>query len=194
MVASPIPSLGATRVFGRVGVCNSERPFGIDLYDRVGTCEGKMIHVRRKIDEAAGSKPLCFRLVEFVSHPETTLSRDDGHFLSGRVAVRWDLIAGRHLQSDRKWACLAGIAGENSELSAFRQNGRSGPPDYLGGGCRVSASVILRTCRSDDEDERACESDLMHMEPRKKEEGGPNNQDADRWLFGEKHAALHRFV
>src|SRR5580698_8613072 len=91
-----------------------------------------MVHAGIEISETACPEFHRLTVVPLVAHTDDQRSRDDGYILTQWMRVRRDLVAIGHLEADGVIAARGhGVALENSELSASRNERRRRTPLHL---------------------------------------------------------------
>ena len=100
----------------------------MDLNDGSRLRHGVVMHLRREERIAADRQIMELRLVELVAHAERERAGDDRHVLVGRMEVRIDLVAGRHLEAHDVETFLARITRQHRHAGALLEHWRGRAP------------------------------------------------------------------
>src|SRR5579859_927667 len=87
-----------------------------------------MVMVRRDHGQRVYRQSLHRAFIKLIAHANVELPGEHGHIFRRGMPVRHDSIAIRRLNADSERADLAGITGEDRELSAGREDRRRGAP------------------------------------------------------------------
>src|SRR5579862_6757382 len=94
-------SVLTTGIVGRVHVGECERPDPMHLHDCWTFGPREMVHAVRHRHEPAWLQQLTFGRIELITHACAESAAQHRYVLIGGMPVRWDLVAVRHLQSER---------------------------------------------------------------------------------------------
>ncbi len=131
------------RIVRWVDVLNVERPRAMDLDDRLGGRPGEVRMPCRHFDETAHGEHRRGPAIQPLAMADIKLAGDDGDQLIAGMGVRWHLISAWQLEPQHKRAFRRGVAGQDRDLRARRQDRRRRRPIGSFRGLRARAAREL---------------------------------------------------